>query len=155
MRRFNFHRAKLQVDGDEPPGYDSRWAEIDPEIGAEHLAGNLAELGPGQHSGPYHWEAGLEEWLFVLSGRPTVRTPDGERELRSGDIVCFPPGPEGAHQVINHGHEPSRFIIVSDRTTPKAVVYPDSNKVSVKLSPSEPSQIFRRETSVDYWDREG
>jgi uncharacterized cupin superfamily protein len=154
MRRFNFRRPELRVEGDEAAGYDSGYALIDTEIGGEHLAGNLAELEPGQHSSPYHWEAGREEWLFVLTGRPSVRTPEGERELRSGDIVCFPRGPEGAHKVTNRSDEPARIIIVSDRTTPNAVVYPDSDKIAVKISPTERSQMFRRETSVDYWDRE-
>lgn len=154
MRRFNFHRPELGVDGDEPPGYESASAPIDTEIGAEHLRGNLVELEPGQHSSPYHWEAGREEWLFVLTGRPTLRTPEGHRELRSGDIVCFPVGPEGAHNLTNHGDEPARIIIVSDATTPNAVIYPDSNKIGVRLSASAPREIFRRETAVDYWDRE-
>lgn len=154
MRRFNFQRPELRVEGDEPPGYDSRYAPIHTEIGAEHLGGSVAELGPGQHSSPYHWEAGREEWLFVLTGRPTVRTPEGERELRAGDVLCFPPGPEGAHRLTNHGDEPSRIIIVSDRRMPNAVIYPDSDKIAINFSSTERSQMFRRETSVDYWDRE-
>ena len=35
----------------------------------------------------------------MLSGSPTLRGPDGERVLRAGDVVCFPVGPDGAHQV--------------------------------------------------------
>ena len=36
--------------------------------------------------------------------RRRCAAPDGERELRRGDVVCFPPGPEGAHQVRGPGH---------------------------------------------------
>ena len=53
---------------------------------------------------PYHFHHGMEEWLLVVDGTPTLRTPDGERELRRGDVVCFPPGPDGAHQVRGPGH---------------------------------------------------
>ena len=35
---------------------------------------------------------GVEEMFFVLSGTPTVRTPEGEEELSPGDVVYFPEG---------------------------------------------------------------
>jgi uncharacterized cupin superfamily protein len=38
----------------------------------------LYELQPGERSFPYHYEYGCEEWLLVVSGRPTLRTPDGK-----------------------------------------------------------------------------
>jgi hypothetical protein len=34
----------------------------------------------------------------VLRGRPTLRTPEGERELVEGDVACFMRGAAGAHQ---------------------------------------------------------
>ena len=37
------------------------------------------ELPPGQSICPYHYELGDEEWLIVLAGRPTLRTPEGEQ----------------------------------------------------------------------------
>ena len=42
-----------------------------------------------------------EEWLLVLEGTVTVSTPEGVDTLDRGDIVSFPPGPEGAHKVTN------------------------------------------------------
>lgn len=51
------------------------------------------ELPPGQAIGPYHYENPEEEWLLVLDGRPTLRHPDGEDELKPWDVVFFPPGP--------------------------------------------------------------
>ncbi len=154
MKRVNLHRAALSVDGDEPPGYGSRYAQIGGGIGGEHLGGTLFELEPGQHAGPYHWEAALEEWLWVLEGSPSVRTPEGERRLRPGDIVCFPVGPAGAHKVTNAGQERARIVMLSNRAIPNAIVYPDSDKVAVCLTADAPSLHFLRSAAVDYWHGE-
>jgi len=40
------------------------------------LGASLYELGPG-NSVVYHFHHGSEELLIVLSGRPTLRTPEG------------------------------------------------------------------------------
>ena len=63
-----------------------------PKIGA-----SLYELAPGQATFPYHWHQLEEEWLIVLGGEPTLRSPGGEQRLVPGDVVVFPVGPEGAH----------------------------------------------------------
>jgi quercetin dioxygenase-like cupin family protein len=47
------------------------------------------ELLPGQTQCPYHFHHGNEELILVLQGRPTLRTPDGERDLQPGDVVHF------------------------------------------------------------------
>ena len=49
----------------------------------------------------------------MLRGRPTLRTPEGERELAEGEVVAFPPGRGGAHQLINATDEPVRYLMVS------------------------------------------
>ena len=51
--------------------------------------------------------------------------------LEPGDTVCFPAGPEGAHQVFNRSSEVSRFLILSTNVEPAVAVYPDSNKIGV------------------------
>lgn len=152
MRRFNWHSADLRRDGDEPPGYDAAYAQIGEAIGGEHLGGTLFELEPGQHSAPYHWEAAIEEWVIVLEGRPTLREPDGERELRAGDLVCFSPGPAGAHRLTNRTEERVRIVMLSDRRETNVVVYPDSGKVGVRTP--DLRKNYRVETDVAYWDRE-
>ena len=58
-----------------------RHARIGHEAGAERLGASVYEVAPGQSLAPYHWHAANEEMLVVLSGQPTLRTPDGEREL--------------------------------------------------------------------------
>ncbi len=152
MRHFNWHTAELASDAGDPDDFRVRYAGIGDAIGAAHIGGQLLEVAPGQRSFPYHWEAGQEEWLIVLSGGPTLRTPDGTQPLRAGDVVCFPLGPEGAHQVINEGDEPARLLFLSDRRDPNVIMYPDSGKVGVRAKDLRGN--FATDTSLDYWEGE-
>jgi uncharacterized cupin superfamily protein len=146
----NLFDVEVGRDEGDPPGYDTGYARVGPLIGASALGLSVYELPPGQSICPYHWEAGDEEWLIVLTGRPTLRTPDGERDLGPLDSVCFSEGPEGAHKVTNRSEETLRVAILSTRREPAIAVYPDSNKVGVW----PPGKLFRLGDAVDYWDGE-
>ena len=37
----------------------------------------------------------------MLEGAPTLRAADGRRRLERGEVVSFPTGERGAHQIIN------------------------------------------------------
>lgn len=93
------------------------------------LGATLYELGPGNFM-VYHAHHGSEELLIVLRGRPTLRTPDGERVLEEGDAVHFPTGPEGAHGIRNDGEQPVRYVVAGIRVSPEIVEYPDTNQVT-------------------------
>lgn len=154
MKSFNLFDGELDLERDRP-GYSWRRAMLGPRLGAEKLGASLYELQPGEKTFPYHYEYGAEEWLFVVAGRPTLRVPDGEHELRPGDVVVFPEGPEGAHQVRNDGDEPVRVLIASTKQLPDAAVYPDSGKVGIWTGhEADPPRLFRIDTAVDYWDGE-
>ena len=60
-----------------------------------------------------------------------LRAPDGERQLAEGDVILFPVGPEGAHQLSNRGDAPVRYLVTSNRPSPEAVEYPDTRQLSV------------------------
>jgi uncharacterized cupin superfamily protein len=132
MTPFNLERAELRGDSGAPDGFARRQADIGAKIGGEHLGGSVLELDPGERTWPYHWEAAQEEWLIVLAGTPTVRTPAGQEELAPGDVVCFPAGPEGAHQVLNASGAACRVVMLSNRSPVNVVVYADSAKVGVR-----------------------
>jgi quercetin dioxygenase-like cupin family protein len=74
----------------------------------EQMGATLYEVPPGKTGGYYHFHHGAEELLVVLRGRPTLREPAGERVLEEGDVVHFPVGPDGAHQLLNRSDEPVR-----------------------------------------------
>ena len=90
----------------------------------------MYELAPGEAT-QYHWHVGEEEWLLVLAGTPTLRTPEGESRLRPWDITAFRRGEEGAHQLRNDGDEPARAAFFSTVSDPEVVGYPDEGRIGV------------------------
>jgi uncharacterized cupin superfamily protein len=95
------------------------------------LNASIWELQPGASQFVYHFHHGSEELLVVLRGRPTVRMHDGERELAEGDVLPFPRGPEGGHQVRNDSDSVARVLIVAANTSPDVAEYPETGKVAI------------------------
>ena len=154
MRRVNLFTAPLQDDAGRPDGFGFSFARLGPQLRAKLVGATVYELPPGQTTFPYHYEYGCEEWLLVVTGRPTLRDPEGEHELEPGDFVCFPEGPEGAHAVTNKTDEPTRMVILSTKAFPAVAVYPDSDKIGLWTGNETDDVMVRRESGVDYWDRE-
>jgi uncharacterized cupin superfamily protein len=151
-------------DFEEPTdreGFTHRRARIGWDAGSERLGASLFEVEPGNACFPLHWHSNNEEMLIVLSGRPTLRTPAGERELNEGEVVAFPVGEEGAHQVINRGEGTVRFLIVSEMNAVDLNGYPDTGKIVAMNRapggrPREGSKFlsFRESDAVDYIEGE-
>jgi uncharacterized cupin superfamily protein len=95
------------------------------------LGATVYELGPGNFA-VYHFHHGAEELLIVLRGRLMLRTPDGEREVTEGQVVFFPPGPDGGHALRNDTEQPARFVMVSDHPSPEVVEYPDHGQITAQ-----------------------
>jgi uncharacterized cupin superfamily protein len=151
---FNL-RAEPDWDGEQDrEGYRHRVVAIGRRLGAQLLGASLYELDPGEKTWPYHYELGCEEWLLVVTGRPTLRSPDGERELAEGDVVVFPEGPAGAHQVINRSDAVCRVVILSSKGPFAVVHYPDSRKVGIWTQATGYESLLRSEPQLDYWDGE-
>jgi uncharacterized cupin superfamily protein len=150
VNEVNLLHVDVTKDPDDPDGYNTSYARIGPLIGGRLLGLSVYELPPGQSICPYHYEIGFEEWLFVLTGRPTLRTPAGERELRPWDVAFFPDGPDGAHKVTNTTDETLRVAILSNKGDPGVAIYPDSDKLGV----FPPNKLFRLVDEVDYWHGE-
>jgi uncharacterized cupin superfamily protein len=94
------------------------------------LGASIWEFQPGATQFVYHFHHGTEELLVVLKGRPTVRMHDGSRQLAEGDVVPFPRGPQGGHQIRNDGDSPARVLIVAAHAEPDVAEYPETGKVA-------------------------
>ncbi len=147
---MNVFDVELAWDDDDPEGYHPGYKRLGPDLGAEQLGMSVYEIPPGNSICPYHYEIGAEEWLFVLVGRPTLRTPEGEQELGPWDCAFFADGEAGAHKVTNRSDEMVRVAILSNKASPGGAVYPDSNKVGMW----PPDKLFRLGDDVSYWDGE-
>jgi uncharacterized cupin superfamily protein len=149
VERLNLLAVGLEVESDRP-GFRKRWTRVGDRLGADLIGGSVYELLDGERTFPYHFHHGVEEWLLVLDGSPRVRTPSGEHELRRGDVVCFPSGIDGAHDVSG----PGRVLILSANRTPSISVYPDSDKLGARPGSDDDNLNFRRADAVDYWEGE-
>src|SRR5580765_303572 len=83
------HRVKsFNLNSDEWDGTRDRegWrikgVLVGQRIGGELLGATMSEVGPGDRLWPYHTHHINEQWVIVLRGEPTVRTPEGERVLK-------------------------------------------------------------------------
>jgi uncharacterized cupin superfamily protein len=136
----------LSPEPGEPYASGSRQARIGPLLGAEKLGASVYELELGQRTSAFHYEHGSEEWLLVLDGRPTLRDTEGEHVLVPGDIVCFPCGPEGAHEVNNASGAPARVLIFSTSAGPSVTSYPDHGTLLV----TPPGKLFREADAITH-----
>jgi uncharacterized cupin superfamily protein len=130
--------------------------QVDVGRGSTETAIFLYDYAPGQGS-RYHYEY-EEEWLLVVEGTVVLRTPEGEQTLVPGDLIRFPAGPAGAHQVTNRSDDPARTLMFSKARSPGVVVYPDSDTIGVFVAGEANDTVFRRSTAVPWahgWEPSG
>jgi uncharacterized cupin superfamily protein len=150
---FNLQDGELRQQEGAPEGHEFRARSISSDLGAKLTGLGVYELPPGHTAWPYHFEVVEEEWVIVVAGEVTLRTPEGERVLRAGDVACFPPGPAGAHAMKNHGDAPARFAMPSSVARfGDAVVYPDSGKFRIATEGFSHRGLLG--DPVDYWEGE-
>jgi uncharacterized cupin superfamily protein len=154
VRRLRLSDASFEYDPADPAGFRSGMARFGSDLGASDSGATLYELQAGEAVCPYHYEYGEEEWALVIEGNPSVRTPEGTERLEPLDLVFFPKGPEGAHQIRNEGDAPARILMWSTVVLPTATVYPDSDKVGVWTGNKNDDLLARRESAVEYFDGE-
>jgi uncharacterized cupin superfamily protein len=155
MPAINVEDLKFEFDPADPEGFRAAMARLGPALGARSTGLSVYELPPGQVLCPYHYEYAEEEWLLVLSGTPSLRTPEGVEQLKPLDLAFFATGPDGAHQVRNDGAEPARVALFSNVVLPAATAYPDSGKVGIYTDvPGERRLLVKRTSAVDYYEGE-
>ena len=158
----NIYELKIAGERSQGSRFASGHTPIAPELGATKLGYNLTEIPPGKTAFPYHFHYVNEEMFLVLEGSGKIRMPDGTHPLKPGDLVCCPPGPDGAHQIVNDGAVPLKYLALSTIQDPEVVEYPDSVKygVTVGRKPGAAPQdsTFRvlafKKDAVDYWSGE-
>lgn len=135
-----------------------RGRRFGPHTGNQQLGGQLLELGPGERAFPFHFHCANEEAIFVISGAGTARLGNTRVNVRAGDWIACPVGPEHPHQMINDGDVPLVYLAISTQHKCEVVGYPDSKKVAMAAGPSFDKpwvrQIQRQGESLGYYDDE-
>ena len=142
--------------------FDASRAEVSLLIGAQKLGYNITEVPPGVTGFPLHNHRVNEELFFVLEGSGEVRFGEERMPLRKGDFLACPPGDQSvAHQIVNTGSVPLRYLSVSTMIFPDICEYPDSQKflIAEKARKPDGSVDGFRHTGrlcdvVDYWEGE-
>jgi len=132
METFNLFSGETDEEpASGAPGHRGRAARVGSKLGASLLGMSVYDIPPSEAIGPYHFEWTDEEWLIVIEGRVTIRTPDGELVLDPGEVLCFPAGPEGAHQVRNATDLSARVAILATNNEFGIVEYPEDEQVGI------------------------
>jgi uncharacterized cupin superfamily protein len=154
MQRVSISDPAFSYDSDDPEGFRAGMVRFGPQLGARQTGTSVYELPPGQALCPYHYEYAEEEWMLVLEGRPTVRTPEGAEQVDPFEVAFFPKGPAGAHQIRNDTDTPVRILMWSTVVYPAATAYPDSDKIGIWTGDKAEDVMVQRSSKVDYFHGE-
>jgi uncharacterized cupin superfamily protein len=154
MTRANVFTDPYVYDDSDPDGYRAAVAQVGQQAGGRENIVKAYEIPGGERLCPYHYEY-VEEWLLVLNGELELRTPAGTEMIGAGALICFPAGPEGAHQLVNRTGETARAVMFSSSREPAVAVYPDSDKIGVWTGRKDDEFMLRRaDGAVAYYDGE-
>jgi len=133
------------------PGYEYTRRDLLPR-GMARCVASLYEIPPGKAAYPYHYHTQNEECFYILRGSGTLRTPEGEREVRAGEFLFFPAGEQGAHKLTNTGEEDLAYLDCDTAHDIDVAFYPDSGKIGVWGMGI--NQVYRTSDQVGYYERE-
>jgi uncharacterized cupin superfamily protein len=85
---------------------------------------NLTELAPGSVSALLHHHTQQDEFIYIISGTPTLVLDDREYLLRPGDCCGFKAGTGVGHQLINRSSHGVLYLEIGDRTAGDYATYP-------------------------------
>jgi uncharacterized cupin superfamily protein len=128
-------------------------------LGLEKLGCTLHVIAPGKTAFPFHRHHGSDEMFVILSGAGEYRFGEERVAVRAGDCLGAPAGGP-AHQIINSGSEPLRYLGFSNNEVFDIVEYPDSGKIGMWAGAKSNNRATAtysgrgRLAAADYWDGE-
>ena len=96
-------------------------------FGLTNFGVNHTTLLPGAASALRHYHQTQDEFIYILSGHPTLVTDEGETVLSPGMCAGFKAGNANGHQLVNRSNEPVIYLEIGDRSAGDAVTYPDDD----------------------------
>ena len=134
-------------------GYEYFRKKFVPMGTAEHTQVGIYEIPPKKAAYPYHYHLKDEETFYIISGKGLLKTPDGEKTVKAGDLLFFPAGSEGAHKLTNTSETENLVYIDFDVIHDLDVaVYPDSGKIGIWGK--DVNRVYLQDTDVDYYEGE-
>jgi uncharacterized cupin superfamily protein len=100
-------------------------------FGLKNFGVNRTTLKPGAMSALRHWHSVQDEFIYILSGRPTLITGAGEAELQPGMCMGFRGGEPDGHHLVNRSSEDVVYLEIGDRLPGDSGSYPDDDLKAV------------------------
>ena len=116
-------------------------------FGLVNFGVNLTRLAPGAISSLHHSHAKQDEFVYVVSGHPTLCTDQGRARLAPGMCAGFRAGTGNAHHLHNETAEDVLYLEIGDRTADEEVTYPDDDLQFVR---SRGKAHFARKDGTPY-----
>ncbi len=101
-------------------------------FGLTNFGVNLTTLPPGQASALRHAHTRQDEFIYILTGHPTLIDDNGPTPLAPGMCAGFKAGTGNAHQLVNQSDEDVVYLEVGDRSADDEATYPD-NDIAARL----------------------
>lgn len=90
---------------------------------------NFVEVQPGNYAYGYHYHEENEEVFYIISGKATVKTLNGDVLLNEGDAICFPANENGSHVIANASNtEKLIYLDFGTANKPDIVHFTGTNK---------------------------
>ena len=92
--------------------------------GLKNYGVNFVRVEPGGQSSARHAHTKQDEFVYIVSGSPTLLLCDREFHLRAGDCCGFKAGSGVGHQLVNRSNAPVLYLEIGDRTPDDYATYP-------------------------------
>lgn len=151
--------------GSEGERFASARKRLAAAAGGAQIGCTLFEVPPGKRAFPFHSHSSNEESIYILEGAGTLRLGADQVKVRAGDYITMPAELELAHQLINSGAAPLRYLCFSTMKLPEIVRYPDSGKLGMMTAAQGAPKdwpdfrgraflLLKEGASLDYYDGE-
>ena len=112
-----------------PPPFAARVAgrskrRLGDQFGLGNFGVNLTELAPGAVSALLHHHTKQDEFIYIISGTPTLMLDDREYPMQPGDCCGFKAGNGVGHQLVNRSSQVVQYLEIGDRSAGDYAEYP-------------------------------
>jgi len=95
-------------------------------FGLTNFGVNHTTLKPGAQSALMHQHSRQDEFVYILSGEPTLKTDEGDMAMSAGMCAGFPAAGL-AHHLVNETNEDVVYLEIGDRTKGDSGTYPNDD----------------------------
>lgn len=154
MPKIDTEKVEVKIGTGYPPEFDEPCKER--RVERLSLAGGITQFGayraalpPGCWASIRHMHSAEDEFVYILTGHPTLIDNGGETLLSPGDSCAHPAGDGNAHHLINRTDKEVSYIVVGSRSPETDhCQYPD---VDLDLPPNGTDQrIFSHKDGKPY-----